>query len=400
MQPALCTRPACLLSLARRVGSRDWVRGSRRGRERNVSRDGGSVERSGQRRAAHHAPPRRITRLHLATTGGVLTLRRRGTGWGPLHGNLLGQPVTAVATVLGQPDIVYAASGATIYTSPDAGSRWRPLRSLGGEVEVCALLAEPRPRARLLAGLRPAAIAISEDGGVNWTAASLPAVATGAVTQIVPAPGEAGRLYALAGEALLVSYDNGYTWEPLSELQAPASTLTVHPEAPATLYVGGPAGLFRTRNGGRNWQRLTPQPVTAVLIHPNRPRTLLAALPAGLALSPNTGVNWHPIAGGEAEPGARCISLVGHAPAEVILAIGADGRILQVVDGRCTPLAIGPTPPVLAVALASSELVKWPGAPKRASARRRRPTPREGAGAEPRPAPASPAAPQTRSIAQ
>jgi hypothetical protein len=242
---------------------------------------------------------------------------------------------------------------------------------------VSALLVGPHKATRLIAGLRPAGIAYSDNSGASWRAAALPAGGAGAVTRLLLTGGEAGNLYAIATDTVLMSQDGGHSWQPMSELTVPIVDLAAHPDAPGTLYAGGPDGLFRTRNGGRAWQRLAGQPMTALLVHPNRPRTIIAARPDGLAHSSNAGASWHPMPGGQADPDDPVRDLIGHAVGDVVLALTLDGRILELVDGQWQPPAMGPTPPVLTAVATSGDLAQLSGMPKRGQTRRRRPARRD-----------------------
>ena len=353
------------------------------------------VERGSNRRPP--APVRRTTLLYLGVTTGVLALRRYQI-WRPLHGGLAGSAVAALAATPDHPEFVYAAVGDTIHHSADGGARWRRAGRVPNGARVTALLAGPRSAGRLLAGLEPAGIVHSDNGGASWRPAALPTMPAGPVTRLLPPVGEGGGLYAVAGGHVLTSGDGGASWALIEALRSPADDLSQHPDAPGTLYAGGAAGLFRTRNGGQDWQRLVSQPVDAVLVHPNRPRTLIAALPTGLHQSPNAGVNWHPMAGGGRLVDDPVVDLVGSAVGEIVLALTRSGALLQFIDGAWGPPLMGPTPPVLIAVAASGEVTPWPGAPKRTQARRRRPARREGGAPEPAggqrpPAPAAPATP-------
>lgn len=356
------------------------------------------MERSGNRRSP--APVRRTTLLYLGVTTGVLALRRYGI-WRPLHCGLVSQPVVALAAMPDHPETVYAASGGAIYHSADGGTHWQRVGSPPRGARVWSLLAGPRSASRLLAGLEPVGLVYSDNGGTSWRPATLPPLPAGAVTRLLPPLGDGGVIYALAAGIVLVSVDGGAAWEALDALRSPVVDLTQHPDAGGTLYAGGATGLFRTRNGGRNWQRLIPQPVGAVLIHPGRPRTLIAALPAGLHQSSNGGLHWQLMPGGEAIPDDPVVDLLGSAVGEVVLAVTRRGVLLDLVDGRWAPPLMGPAPPVLSAIASSGEVSPWPGTPKRVQTRRRRPAKRDDAPPEgdtggrrsTRPAPPAPAAP-------
>jgi photosystem II stability/assembly factor-like uncharacterized protein len=351
---------------------------------------GGAVGRRGEReRGGGRRPvaPHRLTLLYLGTASGVLTLRRRGAYWLPLHDSLPGRVVRALAVAPEAVETLYAAGDDTLYRSTDGGAHWQPIGQPRPSLPITALLVTPRPAARVLVGLRPTALVHGPPDGAQWRPAHLPATDADGITRLLAPGGEAGHLYAVAGGRILLSEDGGLTWGVLEALRAPVTALVPHPETPATLYAAGPAGLFRTRNAGRAWQRLLGGTVTAVLVHPDRPRTLIAARPDGLHQSVNAGVQWAPMPGGESEPDDPVVALLG--TGDGLLAVARHGRLRQAIDGEWRAPVMGPLPPVLAGLTVVSEISAPPGTLKRTTPRRRRPKGREGGGEEPTPPPAA-----------
>jgi photosystem II stability/assembly factor-like uncharacterized protein len=115
-------------------------------------------------------------------------------------------------------------------------------------------------------------------------------------------------LYAgTMGQAVWRSLDGGETFRQIRTgmfLEAEVRALAVHPQDPQTLYAGTDAGLFRTTDGGDQWERL-PGPFDAgegwqagvliwsLLIHPQHPDTIFVGVcPPALYRSDNGGASW------------------------------------------------------------------------------------------------------------
>lgn len=101
----------------------------------------------------------------------------------------------------------------------------------------------------------------------------------------VVAGGQFGRIYR--------SDDQGRTWRRIFEGPADIQQIAVHPENPDVAYAAVyhradglarragllPGGIYRTSDGGRNWQRVFGQPtIVALAIRPDRPETVFAAV--------------------------------------------------------------------------------------------------------------------------
>jgi len=77
--------------------------------------------------------------------------------------------------------------------------------------------------------------------------------------------------------------------------------LVVHPAEPHTIFAGGDTGLFVSRNGGAQWERLGAQgtvpTIWSLAIDPVEPRTLFAGTrPAGVYRSRDGGLQWQKLA--------------------------------------------------------------------------------------------------------
>ncbi len=109
------------------------------------------------------------------------------------------------------------------------------------------------------------------------------------------------------GQGVWRSLDEGETFQRHSRgmfMEAQVRALAVHPQNPETLYAGTDAGVYRTADGGEQWERLqTPfdpgsgwpsgVAVWSLLIHPRHPDLLFAGTcPSGLYRSRDGGGTW------------------------------------------------------------------------------------------------------------
>ncbi|MDQ4127671.1 MAG: hypothetical protein M3151_06960 [Actinomycetota bacterium] len=107
-----------------------------------------------------------------------------------------------------------------------------------------------------------------------------------------------GRLYAAGDEAVAIIEDAGV--ETVLEGRG-ARSLAVDPEDPHTLYVGtSDEGLFKSEDGGRNWEKLSgigPPRVTAVAVSPADGAVYAGTEPSALFVSRDGGGSWQDLEG-------------------------------------------------------------------------------------------------------
>src|ERR1700678_385484 len=192
---------------------------------------------------------------------------------------------------------------------------------------------------RLLVGTRKGAFVLSSDGKRERWDVSGPHFAGWEVYHVKGSPADPDRLYASqcsgwSGQVIQRSDDGGVTWEPVGNKFAydgvPGTHQwydgTPHPwefervwhlepslDDPDTVYAGVEhAGLFRSTDGGRQWQELPAlrghksgpswQPgaggmcLHTILLDPAEPGRMLAAISAaGAFRSDDAGQTWRPI---------------------------------------------------------------------------------------------------------
>src|SRR5262245_13420923 len=99
--------------------------------------------------------------------------------------------------------------------------------------------------------------------------------------QILAAPGIPGRFYAPSDAGVFTSRDNGLTWARAGNLTESVSVLAIDPDDPQTLYATFYSargdfeyGLFKTIDGGENWERLSEFPIGALVFDRAMPARL------------------------------------------------------------------------------------------------------------------------------
>jgi photosystem II stability/assembly factor-like uncharacterized protein len=190
--------------------------------------------------------------------------------------------------------------GAAVWRSPDLGRTWTLSSeglTYGDEGPAIRSIWQLKPaRGKLYAGVDPAGLFVSADGGQNWSPVSRPlselpqasAWQPGKgglpVHSIVPDPAGPGRWWiGLAGGGVLYTGDGGDTWEarnPSLPGAAPfrSQKLLAAPGGSGLLYQQHHAGVFRSADGGRTWLDITAGLPTrfgfGLALHPRDPDSL------------------------------------------------------------------------------------------------------------------------------
>jgi photosystem II stability/assembly factor-like uncharacterized protein len=124
-------------------------------------------------------------------------------------------------------------------------------------------------------------------------------------------------------------------------------TVTVHPQDPATVYIGTEDGPYRSTNHGEHWERLgfpdRGVQVWSILVDPKNPRTLFAgASPVAVYRSDDSGDNWRRLPDPQMPDrvqmpfACRVMRLAkepGH-PAEIYGVLEVDGVMRSLDDGE------------------------------------------------------------------
>lgn len=210
--------------------------------------------------------------------------------------------ILAAAAATPQPGARLGAQSAPAVDAPHLELlRWRSIGpSRGGR--VLAVTGDPVDRFTFYQGTTGGGVWKTDDGGINWANVSDGYLATGSVGAIEVAPSNPSVIYVGMGEAcfrgnashgdgVYKSSDAGKTWTKIGlEATRQIGRLQIHPTNPDIVYVAalgdawGPSpdrGVFRTRDGGRTWQKVLYRSDNAgaidIVLDPNDPNVLYAS---------------------------------------------------------------------------------------------------------------------------
>ena len=192
------------------------------------------------------------------------------------------------------PNVIYAGvAPAALFQSTDGGETWSEITGLtshpsrkfwhpgaGGLCLHSIQIDQANPN-RIFVGISAVGVFLSEDGGLTWQTRNRGTRAEfmpdkypefgQCVHKLLKAPGQADLLFQQNHCGVYRSTNSGESWEEIttglpSDFGFP---LVIHPREPDTIYVlplkgaefrcppEGKLRVFRSRDGGQNWQPLT-----------------------------------------------------------------------------------------------------------------------------------------------
>ena len=171
----------------------------------------------------------------------------------------------------------------------------------------------------------------SPDAGNSWTRHRAPFPLNSRIQALAVHPKERQTVFAGGDTGLFVSRDGGAQWERVGGEGALPTiwSLTVDPVDPDILFAGTrPAGVYRSRDGGRHWEKLaidiaekcsigTPF-VTGVLVDPDDRRIVWAGVEIdGVFRSLDGGDSWVHVKTGLYDPDIHAMAIAATAPKRV-----------------------------------------------------------------------------------
>ena len=238
-----------------------------------------------------------------AVDGGVWSTQDAGRTWQPLFDRQPVGSIGALALAPSSPSTIYAGTGEAdmrsdiaqgdgMYKSTDGGAHWTHI-GLADSRQIARILVDPHdPDLVYVAVLghpygpnAQRGVFRSRDGGQHWTKILYQNPNTGAV-DLAFKPGDPKTIYAALwqtrrppwsvyppsngpGSGLYVSHDGGDHWSRIAGHGFPANPgrigLAVSPARPDRLYAladgpWGQGGLYRSDDGGGEWQHVSPDP--------------------------------------------------------------------------------------------------------------------------------------------
>jgi photosystem II stability/assembly factor-like uncharacterized protein len=186
-------------------------------------------------------------------------------------------------------------------------SSWISVGPDGGDVRT--LSADPTNPQRILLGTSAGQIYQSDDAGKTWQ--RFVRIGKGndyVVDHIIFDPKQPGIIYVAAwtleheGGSVFKSADNGHSWQPLSAMEGKSvRAMAMAPSDPNTLIVGALDGVYRTRNAGETWTRISPDSsseiknIESIAIDPADPDTVYAGTWHLPWKTTDGGRSWHNI---------------------------------------------------------------------------------------------------------
>lgn len=163
----------------------------------------------------------------------------------------------------------------------------------------------------------------SPDAGKSWVRHRAPFPLNSRIQALAVHPSEPHRLFAGGDTGLFVSHSAGESWERIgADEDLPIIwSLTIAPGDPPVLFAGTrPAGVYRSRDGGQHWQKLTIDVakecsigtpfVTSVMADAADPRTVWAGVEIdGVFRSMDGGDTWAQVKTGLYDPDVHAMAV-------------------------------------------------------------------------------------------
>lgn len=294
--------------------------------------------------------------LFLAISDGVVTCERAGGEWTETSRSLTGQRLTSVVA---RENGVLAGSRDGIFRSRDLGRTWEEA-STGLTTRYVRWLAyHPEISGLAFAGVEPAGIFVSQDGGNNWRECTEIPPLRAHYGWFLPYSSNAGcvRGFAFHGRrgcaavevgGVLCSDDSGGAWrladgsDGRPDLSGPPEpfiypdvhSLNAHPSSPDLVFAPTGGGFYRSEEGGATWELLYDCYCRAVWVHPKDPRHIVLSPADGvdrdgrIELTRDGGATWQMASDGLEVPWARGMVERFLQVGDELLAILSNGQLL------------------------------------------------------------------------
>jgi photosystem II stability/assembly factor-like uncharacterized protein len=190
-----------------------------------------------------------------------------------------------------------------------AEQSWQPVGPDGGNVRSLAM--DPKNPDRIFLGTSAGNLYLSIDKGASWSRFAKPGKSSEMVLDhIVIDPSDPRNVFAAAWNAQLPnsdgdlyrSHDAGKTWEIVADLHGKSlRALGIAASDPKILVVGALDGIYRSRNGGRDFERISPanhaeiKNVESIAIDPVNPNVIYAGTWHLPWKTEDGGKTWHSI---------------------------------------------------------------------------------------------------------
>ena len=225
--------------------------------------------------------PTTSTRILAGTSAGVYVTLDAGDTWSTA--GMEDQSIRVVRLASGDPLQVFVATDSGVFSSRDGGQTWT---SLGLDRSVVDLVVDSEDVEYILA-VTERGVFRREKEQVPWTSSNEGLDST-PVESFAFDPNNPDTIYAGSRGFIAKTEDRGKTWvnSYLSQedgtFVTDVTVVTPDPHHPLRLYVGTPQGVFRSRNGGIDWEQvnagLTHLQVQDLKVDPVQPDLVYVAM--------------------------------------------------------------------------------------------------------------------------
>ena len=237
-------------------------------------------------------------------------------------------PLTAIvlATTLSFAQSTSSPSQSWISVGPDGG-------------DVRTLSADPANPSRVLLGTSAGQIYQSDDSGKTWR--RFVRIGKGndyVVDHIIFDAKQTGVIYVATwtleseGGSVFKSVDDGRSWQPLSALEGKSvRSMAISASDSNSLVAGTLDGVYRTRNAGQTWQRISPETSTeiknieSIAIDPTNPDVIYAGTWHLPWKTSDGGKSWHNIKNGIIDDSDVFSIIIDPARPDVVYASACSG---------------------------------------------------------------------------
>jgi photosystem II stability/assembly factor-like uncharacterized protein len=209
---------------------------------------------------------------------------------------------------------IFAGSVDGIYTSTDGGKTWAKANGAmkDAEVTVLGLAIDLSNPDLVYAATLDRALLKSGDGGRTWSPTELPG-GGGIVSAVAVHPFDSNILYAGTPDAVYKTRNGGANWEKIAAQPRIAESIAIDPVNPDVVYLGTSAGAFKSTDGGASWKEigadaLGQKRVRRVAVSPSDSNAVYAASSTGIYGSSDGGAKWQELSKGTSLANAMAIA--------------------------------------------------------------------------------------------
>jgi photosystem II stability/assembly factor-like uncharacterized protein len=253
--------------------------------------------------------------------GGASVSADGGEKWRTINSGLP-DTLSRIAVDPADPSTVYAGSlSYGLFKSTDDGRSWTPVSQEIAGFGLCSMAVAPKTPSTLYVGACSGGVFKSVDGGGSWNPINngLP---SGSVNFIAIDPKNPSTLYLTAADTIFKTNDGGNNWQAISPNFGSLRNIVIDPINPSIIYVAGFGQIYKSVDGGNSWKPqetgLPDFPINALAIDPNMPSTLYAGVAIiggvgapleGVYKSIDGGENWTGFGAGLTQKSVACLAV-------------------------------------------------------------------------------------------